>query len=138
VRIPMLTSVLCLGVSQLVCGQPITFQQKEDLTYEQRISKLEAERASLKEDVKNSAAEIVSLKQALSNVREVAKSADDRSNTNADDIGTIKWVGRVILGAVAFLIGVIVTQWVTKFMATRRSRVTVQVAWAWEGKRGWT
>jgi hypothetical protein len=123
-RVPVLaTLVFLLGTSSSAHGQPITFQQREEMNYEQRIAKLEAERAALKEDLKNAVAEINNLKTALSAVREQAKSADDRSKTDDDEIGEIKWVGRGILGAVAFLVGVIVTQWISKFMATRKPRI---------------
>jgi cell division protein FtsB len=113
-------SVLCLlGTATYVYGQPVTYQQRIDMNFEQRIAKLEAERATLKQELKDATAEIENLKTALRTVREQAKSADDLSKTDDGEIGEIKWVGRGILGAVAFLVGVIVTQWITKFMATR-------------------
>jgi chromosome segregation ATPase len=122
-RLLALATVLLLAASHFLSCQPITFQEKENFSYEQRISKLEAERATLKEDVKNATEEIANLKKALSDVREKATSADDRSKSDDAEMDEIKWVGRGILGAVAFLVGVVITQWVSKFMATRRPRV---------------
>ncbi len=96
----------------------MTFQQRQDLTFEQRIAKLEAERAALKEDMKAAGDNISKLQDALKAVREQAKSADDLSQTNAEQIG----IGRWIVSGIVFILGVILTQAITKFMAERRPR----------------
>ena len=67
--------------------------------------------------------DIAALKDELKTVREQAKSADDLSISNQDRVDQISGIGRVILGAVAFLIGAIVTQFVSKFMSARRPRI---------------
>ena len=94
-----------------------------NIDFEPRLAKLEAEREGLKEDTKNATAEIDKLRTSLKEVRDKANSAaKDAANAN-DEISQIVWIGRGIMGAVAFLIGVVVTQWVTKLMAVRRVRV---------------
>jgi cell division protein FtsB len=123
-RFPVLASLFLLTLSRFLCGQqPITFQQREDLNYERRISKLEAERAALKEDMKAATDNIARLQEGLKTVREQAKSADDLSKTNESRIGEITWVGRGIFGAVLFIMGVMATQFITKFMSSREPRI---------------
>jgi cell division protein FtsB len=123
-RFPVLASLFLLASSRFLCGQqPITFQQWEDLNYERRIAKLEAERAALKEDMKAATDNISKLQEGLKGVREQAKSADDLSKTNASQIGEVTWVGRGIFGAVIFIIGVMATQFITKFMSGREPRI---------------
>ena len=65
-RFSVLASLFWLGASAFLHGQPINYQQRKDLEYDRRISKLEAERAALKEDLKNATDEITNLKKALS------------------------------------------------------------------------
>ena len=114
-------SVLCLlGASASSYGQGITFQQREDLSYQRQLEDLAEKNAKLDQSLQDARADIGKLQTSLKAVREQAKSAVDRSKVNGDEIGEIKWVGRGILGAVAFLVGVILTQWITKLMSTRR------------------
>jgi chromosome segregation ATPase len=122
-RLSALATILWLGVSQFLCGQSPRFQEQENMDHERRIARLEADRAALKEDMKNATDEILKLRASLKEVRQQASSAVDASKTANDDIGEIKWVGRGIMGAVAFLVGVVVTQWISKLMAVRKSRV---------------
>ncbi|MGB8011965.1 MAG: hypothetical protein WCF68_10155 [Terriglobales bacterium] len=117
-RYSLLAWLLWLGASPLLCGQEITFQQRQDLTFEQRIAKLEAERAALQEDMKAAKDDISKLQDALKAVREQAKSADDRSQTNTEQIG----IGRWLVSGIVFILGVIVTQAISQFMANRSSR----------------
>ena len=93
------------------------------MNYEQRLAKLEAERAALKEDMKNAQEEIGKLRSSLKDVRQQANDAFDGAKTANADLGEIKWIGRGIMGAVAFLVGVVVTQWITKFMSMSKSRI---------------
>lgn len=113
--------LFCISAWQI----PIRFPQRErsDINFEPRLAKLEAEREALKEDMKSAAAEIEKLRTSLKEVRDKANSAAKDAADANDDIAEIKWIGRGIMGAVAFLIGVVVTQWVTKFMALRKVRV---------------
>lgn len=112
-RFPVLASLFLLTLSRFLCGQqPITFQQREDLNYERRISKLEAERAALKEDMKAATDNIARLQEGL-----------NLSKTNESRIGEITWVGRGIFGAVLFIMGVVATQFITKFMSSREPRI---------------
>jgi hypothetical protein len=112
-----------LAGATLLCGQGVSFQQREELSYQQRVGLLEQQMAAGSEDVKNMLSDIAALKEELKTVREQAKSADDLSMTNQDRVDQISGIGRVILGAVAFLIGAIVTQFVSKFMSVRRPRI---------------
>jgi ElaB/YqjD/DUF883 family membrane-anchored ribosome-binding protein len=73
--------------------------------------------------MKSASAEIGKLRTSLKEVRDKANNAAKDAADAKDDIAEIKWIGRGIMSAVAFLIGVVVTQWVTKFMALRKVRV---------------
>jgi ElaB/YqjD/DUF883 family membrane-anchored ribosome-binding protein len=122
-RLSTLANILWLGAAQFVCGQSQRFQEQENMDREQRIARLEADRAALKEDMKNATDEILKVRASLKEVRQQASTAVDASKTANDEIGEIKWVGRGILGAVAFLVGVVVTQWISKLMAVRKPRI---------------
>ncbi|MGA3241489.1 MAG: hypothetical protein ABSG03_34950 [Bryobacteraceae bacterium] len=122
-RFSSLLWVLWLAGATLLSGQGSSFQQREDLSYQQRVVQLEEQMAARSEDVKNMLSDIAALKDELKTVREQAKSADDLSISNQDRVDQISGIGRVILGAVAFLIGAIVTQFVSKFMSARRPRI---------------
>lgn len=117
----MLAIVFCVSASQCLSAQRRA--PDADAGFEPRLAKLEAEREGLKEDMRNATAEIEKLRTSLKEVRDKATSAEKDAATANDDIGEIKWIGRGIMGAVAFLIGVVVTQWVTKFMTMRKPRV---------------
>jgi hypothetical protein len=123
-----LAALVWLCTLQGLCGQSFRFQDQENMNHEQRIARLEAERAALKEDMKNAADEILMLRQALKEVRDQAKSAADASKTANEDIGEIKWVGRGILGALAFLAGAVITQWISKLMAARKPHIVKTTA----------
>ncbi len=122
-RLPYLVWILWLAAAPFLCGQSANFQQREELSYEQRVVALEEHMAARSEDVKNMLGDIMSLKAELKNVREQAKSAEDLSKSNQDRVDQISGIGRLILGAVAFLIGAIVTQFVSKLMSVRRPRL---------------
>jgi hypothetical protein len=63
------------------------------------------------------------LQKELSGVRAQAKGAMDMSSENKDLLGQATNIGRLIGGAVVFLLGVIVTQAITKFMTRRDGHV---------------
>jgi hypothetical protein len=58
----------------------------------------------------------------MKNIYARISAVEGRSKADDSEIDEIKWVGRGILSAVAFLVGVIITQYVSKFMATRKPR----------------
>jgi ElaB/YqjD/DUF883 family membrane-anchored ribosome-binding protein len=116
-----LVIVLCVTASQCLSAQRRA--RDADPDFEPRLAKLEAEREGLREDMRNATAEIEKLRTSLKEVRDKATSAEKDAATANDDIGEIKWIGRGIMGAFAFLIGVVVTQWVTKFMNMRKPRL---------------
>jgi len=118
-----LATLLWLGLAHVLCGQSPRFRAQETMDYELRIARLEADRAALREDMKNAKDEILKLRTALKEVRAQASSAADGSKTANDELGEIKWIGRIILSAVAFLVGVVVTQWITRFMSLHKPRV---------------
>jgi septal ring factor EnvC (AmiA/AmiB activator) len=116
--------LLFLAAPAFVAGQK-HFEQQEQLSYEARVTQIEGRLAARSEDVKQSLKDISDLQNELRTVREQAKSAEDLSKANADRIDQITWVGRTILGAVAFIIGVMVTQLVSRFMTARKPRVVM-------------
>lgn len=116
-------SLFWLAVGSVVWGQTLNFQQREELTVEQRVVQLEERLAARTEDVKNLSADVSALKTELKTVREQAIAAKSLSESNGDRLNQITWVGRLILGGVAFLIGVIVTQLVSRLMAAAKPRV---------------
>ena len=122
-RFPSLVWILWLAGAAFLRGQGSSFQQREELNYEQRVVLLEEHMAARSEDVKNMLSDVAALKGELKTVREQAKSAEDLSKTNQDRVDQISGIGRMILGAVAFLIGAIVTQFVSKIMPMRRPRI---------------
>jgi hypothetical protein len=105
---------LWLAGAASLCGQRTSFQQREEFSVEQRVVQLEERLAARSEDVKNLLGDVDALKGELKTVREQAKSAEDLSKSNQDRVDQISGIGRLILGAVAFLIGAIVTQFVSK------------------------
>jgi uncharacterized protein (UPF0335 family) len=119
-RFPSLVWIVWLAGAASLCGQRISFQEREELSYEQRVVRLEEQIAARSQDVKNLLNDVAGLKGELKTVREQAKSAEDLSKSNQDRVDQISGIGRVILGAVAFLIGAIVTQFVSKIMSERR------------------
>jgi len=116
----MLAWVCLLTTSPVLSGQ-VTYQQRQDMSYDQRIAKLEAERAALKEDMKAAKEDISKLQESLKSVREQAKSADDRSQSNTEQIATVTTIGRLIGGGVVFVLGAIVTPWISRFATSRRT-----------------
>jgi hypothetical protein len=122
-RLLSLVWILWLAEPALLRGQGTSFQQQEELRYQQRVVLLEEQLAARSEDVKNLLSDVTALKGELKTVREQAKSAEDLSKSNQDRVDQISGIGRGILGAVAFLIGAIVTQFVSKFMSVRRPRI---------------
>jgi hypothetical protein len=122
-RLPSLLWILWLAGAASLSGQGSSFQQREELSYQRRVELLEEQVAARSEDVKNMLSDIAALKSELKSVREQAKSADDLSKSNLDRVDQISGIGRAILGAVAFLIGAIVTQFVSKLMSVRRPRI---------------
>jgi hypothetical protein len=112
-----------VGTCTSMPAQTTHFQEQEIMNHEERIAHLEAERAAMREELKTAAGEIQKLRDSLKDVRQQVTTAGDASKTATEDIGEIKWIGRVIMGAVSFLIGVIVTQWISKFMAARKPRI---------------
>jgi hypothetical protein len=122
-RLQYFAWILWLAATPLLRGQSANFQQREELSYEQRVVVLEEHMAARSEDVKDMLGDIASLKAELKNVREQAKSAEDLSKSNQDRVDQFSGIGRLILGAVAFLVGAIVTQFVSKLMSVRRLRV---------------
>jgi hypothetical protein len=122
-RFPSLVWILWLAGATSLCGQRTSFQQREELSVEQRVVVLEEQLAARSEDVKNLLSDVDALKGELKTVREQAKSAEDLSKSNQDRVDQISGIGRMILGAVAFLIGAIVTQFVSKIMSVRRPRI---------------
>ena len=122
-RFRSLVYILWLAGAALLCGQGTSFQQREELSYEQRVVLLEDQLAARSEDVKNVLSDVGALKDELKNVREQAKSAEDLSKSNQDRVDQISGIGRLILGAVAFLIGAIVTQFVSRLMSVRKPRI---------------
>jgi hypothetical protein len=100
-----------------------SFQQREQLSWEQRAASMEEQLAARTENVRDLEADIGELKSEMRTLHEQAKSAEDLSKSNEDRIDQISGIGRLILGAVAFLIGAIVTQFVSRLMAGRRPRV---------------
>jgi hypothetical protein len=127
-RISVFTSLFWLVGLPMLFAQGVTFQQREDLKYDDRISKLEIETARLKEETANAKSNVASLQKNISEVSKTAWDAKSSSDDNKERLGQITWVGRLILGAVAFLIGVIVTQFVSKLMANRQPRRLVKEA----------
>jgi uncharacterized protein HemX len=122
-RFPTLVWILWLAGAAFLRAQGSSFQQREELRYEQRVALLEEQIAARSEDVKNVLSDVAALKEELKTVREQAKSAADLSKSNQDRVDQISGIGRLILGAVAFLIGAIVTQFVSRFMSVRRPRI---------------
>jgi hypothetical protein len=120
---PRLLSLFWLTTATFLYGQGIGFQQREELSYQRRVAQLEEQLAARSEDVKTAMGDISALKSELKNIREQAKSAEDLSKSDQDRIDQISWIGRLILGAVAFIVGAIVTQFVSKLMATRTPRL---------------
>ncbi len=119
-RFPLLIWIVWLAGTLSLCAQG-SFQQREELSTEARVSELEQRLAARSEDVKNLMGDIAILKGELKTVREQARSAVDLSKSNQDRLDQFSGIGRLILGSVAFLIGAIVTQLVSKWMAGRRS-----------------
>ncbi len=120
-RFPLLICIVWLAGTRSLCAQGNSFQQREELSTEARVSELEQRLAARSEDVKNLLGDIAILKGELKTVREQARSAVDISKSNQDRLDQFSGIGRLILGSVAFLIGAIVTQLVSKWMAGRRS-----------------
>ncbi len=114
-------AVLFLSGLPYLSAQARAFQQQEQLHAERRVETLEENLAARSEDVQNLSADIAALKAELKTVREQAKSAADLSKSNQDRIDQIAGIGRLILGAVAFLIGAIVTQWLPRLVPARAS-----------------
>jgi septal ring factor EnvC (AmiA/AmiB activator) len=119
-RPSMLACVFLAAASPSLSGQ-VTFQQRQDLSYEQRIARLEAERAALKEDMKAAKDDISELQTALKSVRDQAKSADDRSQSNSEQIATVTTIGRLIGGAVVFVLGAIMTPWISRWVSSAKT-----------------
>ncbi len=117
--------ICILGIAMLPCaaGQGITYQQREEMSYQRRVAALEEDLAARSENIKDLTEDIAGLKSELKNVREQARSAANLSKSNQDRIDQISGIGRLILGAVAFLIGAIVTQFVSKFMPAHGPRI---------------
>lgn len=122
-RCSAIAILFLLGVAQFLSAQSPHYRDDASARYEERIARLEAERAALREEMKTARQEIDKLRTALKEVRQQAGTALDTSKAASDELDEIKWVGRVILSAVAFLIGVIVTQWISRFMTARKPRV---------------
>jgi hypothetical protein len=122
-RSPSLVWILWLAGAASLCGQRTSFQQREELSLERRVVLLEEQLAARSEDVKNLLSDVDALKGELKTVREQAKSAEDLSKSNQDRVDQISGIGRMILGAVAFLIGAVVTQFVSKIMSVRGPRI---------------
>jgi hypothetical protein len=118
-RFPLLVSIVWVAWACSLRAQGSSFQQREVLSTEARVSQLEERLAARSEDVKNLLGDIAVLKTELKTVREQAKSAEDLSKSNQDRLDQFSGIGRLILGSVAFLIGSIVTQFVSKWMAGR-------------------
>ncbi len=124
-RLPSLLWILIGSLGACITQRPrvqLSAARRYKLTI-QRVELLEEQVAARSEDVKNMLGDIMSLKAELKNVREQAKSAEDLSKSNQDRVDQISGIGRLILGAVAFLIGAIVTQFVSKLMSVRRPRI---------------
>jgi|HubBroStandDraft_1064217.scaffolds.fasta_scaffold790310_1 septal ring factor EnvC (AmiA/AmiB activator) len=119
----MRLAVLVAVFGGFLSAQRAGFQEREELNIQQRVDRLEERFSARSEDVKNMTDDLNSLKTEIKTVREQAIAAKTLSESNRDRLDQITWIGRLILGAVAFLIGVIVTQFVSKFMATRRPRM---------------
>ena len=127
-RFPVLVWFVWLARAWSLCAQANGFQQREELSTEARVAQLEARVAARSEDVKNLLADLAILKSELKTVREQAKSAADLSKSNQDRLDQFSGIGRLVLGSAAFLIGAIVTQLVSKWMAGRHSAKRVPVA----------
>jgi hypothetical protein len=124
-RLPLLVSLSWLAMSPLLSAQTVT---QEVLHLQERLETIDERFAARSEDVKKMMEEISNLKAEIKTVREHANAAKDLSESNKDRIDTIAWFGRIILGAVGFLIGVIVTQAVSNFMTSRRPRLARSAA----------
>lgn len=122
-RFLKLISLCWFAAGSIFWGQPLNFQQREELSVEQRVAQLEERLAARTEDVKNLSADVLTLKTELKDVREQAIAAKSLSESNGDRLGQITWIGRLVLGAVAFLVGVIVTQLVSRLMAAAKPRI---------------
>jgi hypothetical protein len=114
-------SLLWIAASPFLYGQR-DFQQTEQLNLQQRVERLEERFGARSEDIKTQMSDLDAMKTEIKSVREQAIAAKTLSESNRDRVDTISWFGRLILGATAFLIGVIVTQMVSKFMASRDPR----------------
>jgi uncharacterized coiled-coil protein SlyX len=114
---------LSIGSFSMLCGQKLDFQGREQMNVQERVEHLEERFAARSEDIKSLTDDLTALKTEIKTVREEAIAAKTLSESDRDRVDQIAWVGRLILGAVAFLVGVIVTQLVSKFMASRRPRV---------------
>jgi small-conductance mechanosensitive channel len=110
---------LLLAVCAILCGQA-QFEQSEQLSYEQRVVRLEEQLAARSEDVKQALQDIQSLKTELKDVRDQAKSAADTSKSNADLLGQITWLGRLILGGIGVLTGAVLQQFITRYLVQRK------------------
>ena len=118
-RIFVLASIFVLAASPILTGEAITLQQREDFSYEQRLAKLEAERAALKQEMEDAKTQILSLQESLKAVREKANSAADLSQENAEQIG----IGRWLVSGILFVMGAFVTQLISRFMSSRRAPI---------------
>lgn len=114
---------LSIGSVSILCAQKLDFEGREQLNVQQRVERLEERFAARSEDVKNITDDLTTLKTEIKTIREETIAAKTLSESDRDRVDQIAWIGRLILGAVAFLVGVIVTQFVSKFMASRKPRV---------------
>ncbi len=116
-------AVFVLALTGALNAQRPNLQDREQLNVQQRVDRLDERFAARSEDIKNITEDLTALKAEIKTVREQAIAAKTLSESNRDRVDQIAWFGRLILGAVAFLIGVVVTQAVSKFMAPERRMI---------------
>jgi septal ring factor EnvC (AmiA/AmiB activator) len=119
-RFRALATLLWVSMAHFLCGQPARLQAEETMDHEVRIARLEADQAALKEDVKSGRDQIAELQNSLKEVRQRAIKAAEASKAANDELNDMKWIGRVIMSALAFLLGAVVTQRIAQFMSSRK------------------